>query len=121
MTPAEAETVCEEAKESEESSTTVSVINTFTASKHLSFKLSTNDITHFLRTSPAFNFQSTRCWACYLTRQKHRRKFVFSFCRKRESETDVGGAEEKKFNLDLCTLILRLGLDFCASISCYLF
>lgn len=32
-------------------SPTVSVINTFTASKHLSFKLSTNDITHFLRTS----------------------------------------------------------------------
>lgn len=52
-----------------------------------------------------------------LGKEKHRR-ILFFFFPERETESEN---ESEQFNLDLCTLILRLGLIFCGCASCYLF
>lgn len=99
MTPAEAAQIVEWERKQEVqgleewmraafgASPTVSVINTFTASKHLSFKLSTNDITHFLRTNASLGVE--------LDKEKHRRILFF----RRESGTESERVRARENNL----------------------
>lgn len=99
----------------------MSVINTFTAPKHLSFKLSTNDITHFFERA---------CLICQKSRVesggvgKTRGVAVIALdmkllcCNKwKYRKLSTQRFYFQNFNLDLCTLILYL----LCQIFCFLF